>query len=162
VQLTKKELKGKRNLLIESSGDRRTPSDLVNKVPHINIEPFGTLPPFKLGNVIIGRAYWRLYSYMDAFERLLWWLFAGSTGAGTRAQVLQAIKAQPRNAQQLSQALHLDYTTVRHHLRVLERNRLLTTEGDKYGKLYFVSDVMEANWSKLDDILRKTGRGEKQ
>ncbi len=98
---------------------------------------------------------------MDAFERLLWWLFAGSTGADTRAQVLYAIKEQPRNAQQLSQLLKLDYTTVRHHLRVLERNRLVLTEGDKYGKLYFVSEVLEANWSKLDEILRKTGRSGK-
>ncbi len=95
---------------------------------------------------------------MDAFERLLWWLFAGSTGAETRAQVLRAIKEQPRNAQQLSQILGLDYTTVRHHLKVLERNRLLLTEGDKYGKLYFLSETMESNWSKLEDIIRKTGK----
>jgi len=93
---------------------------------------------------------------MDAFERLLWWLFAGSTGAETRSNVLKAIREQPRNAQQLSQILHLDYTTVRHHLRVLEKNRLVLTEGDKYGKLYFVSDMMEAEWSKLEDILSKT------
>lgn len=71
---------------------------------------------------------------MDAFERLLWWLFAGSTGAKTRLLVLEAIKEQPRNAQQLSQLLRLDYTTVRHHLGVLEKNRLVLTEGDKYGK----------------------------
>ncbi len=56
---------------------------------------------------------------MDSFERILWWLFAGSTGAVTRLEVLQAIKEQPRNAQQLTQALQVDYTTVRHHLRVL-------------------------------------------
>jgi DNA-binding transcriptional ArsR family regulator len=93
---------------------------------------------------------------MDAFERLLWWLFAGSTGAQTRAHVLETIKEQPRNAQQLSQILGLDYTTVRHHLRVLEKNRLILAEGDKYGRLYFVSDVMEANWAKLEEILRKT------
>jgi DNA-binding transcriptional ArsR family regulator len=93
---------------------------------------------------------------MDAFERLLWWLFAGSTGARTRAQVLQAIREQPRNAQQLSQILSLDYTTVRHHLRVLEQNRIVLTEGDKYGKLYFVSENMESNWGKLEEILRKT------
>lgn len=90
---------------------------------------------------------------MDAFERLLWWLFAGSTGAKTRLLVLNALREQPRNAQQLSQALHLDYTTVRHHLSVLERNRLVLTEGEKYGKLYFVSETMEANWGKLDTIL---------
>jgi len=96
---------------------------------------------------------------MDAFERLLWWLFAGSTGARTRLQVLEAIKEQPRNAQQLSQLLHLDYTTIRHHLGVLEKNHLVVTEGEKYGKLYFLSEMMEANWSKLQEIKAKTESG---
>jgi DNA-binding transcriptional ArsR family regulator len=99
---------------------------------------------------------------MDAFERLLWWLFVGSTGAKTRVQVLRTIREQPRNAQQLSQMLHLDYTTIRHHLGVLEKNRLILTEGEKYGKLYFVSDLMEANWAKLEEILKKTGQGANQ
>jgi DNA-binding transcriptional ArsR family regulator len=93
---------------------------------------------------------------MDAFERLLWWLFAGSTGARTRLQVIEAIKEQPRNAQQLSQLLHLDYTTIRHHLGVLEKNHLVLTEGEKYGKLYFLSEMMEGNWEKLQEIKAKT------
>ena len=67
--------------------------------------------------------------------------------------ILSSIKQEPRNAQQLSEALKLDYTTVRHHLRVLETNRLVLTEGDKYGKLYFVSDGMEEHWDKLEAIL---------
>lgn len=95
---------------------------------------------------------------MDAFERLLWWLFTGSAGANTRLRVLRAVQEQPRNAQQLSQLLNLDYTTIRHHLGVLEKNRLVVTEGDKYGKLYFLSETMESNWTKLNEILRKTGR----
>jgi len=98
-------------------------------------------------------------SFMDAFERLLWWLFAGSTGAQTRFQVLNSVREQPRNAQQLSQALSLDYTTIRHHLGVLEKNRLVLTEGDKYGKLYFLSELMEANWGKLETITRKISDG---
>lgn len=93
---------------------------------------------------------------VDSFERLLWWLFAGSAGATTRAMVLHAIREQPRNAQQLSEHLHLDYTTVRHHLKVLEANHVVLTEGDKYGKLYFVSDNMEAHWDKLEAILKRT------
>jgi DNA-binding transcriptional ArsR family regulator len=97
-------------------------------------------------------------SFVDSFERLLWWLFAGSAGAGTRAVILLGIREQPRNAQQLSQALGLDYTTIRHHLRVLERNRLVITEGEKYGKIYFVSDSMEAHWDKLEAMLRKMPR----
>ncbi len=92
---------------------------------------------------------------VDAFERLLWWLFAGSAGAKTRALVLSAIREEPRNAQQLSEALKLDYTTVRHHLRVLEQNRIVITEGDSYGKLYFLSDSMEAHWPSLQAILEK-------
>ena len=95
---------------------------------------------------------------LDAFERLLWWLFAGSVGAGTRAIVLRAIREEPRNAQQLSQALDLDYTTVRHHLRVLEQNRIVVTEGETYGKLYFVSESMEAHWPTLEAILEKVHR----
>jgi DNA-binding transcriptional ArsR family regulator len=93
---------------------------------------------------------------MDSFERLLWWLFAGSAGARTRALVLSSIKQEPRNAQQLSVALHVDYTTVRHHLRVLESNRLVLTEGEKYGKIYFVSENMEAHWDKLEAILKRS------
>ncbi len=97
---------------------------------------------------------------MDAFERLLWWLFAGSAGAKTRAHVLEAVREEPRNAQQLSRALSLDYTTVRHHLKVLEQNHIVITEGDSYGKLYFLSDSMEAHWTNLQAILEKTkGRG---
>lgn len=92
---------------------------------------------------------------MDSFERLLWWLFAGSAGARTRALVLLSIRKEPRNAQQLSLALQVDYTTVRHHLRVLESNRLVLTEGAKYGKVYFVSDSMEAHWDQLEAILKR-------
>jgi DNA-binding transcriptional ArsR family regulator len=93
---------------------------------------------------------------MDSFERLLWWLFAGSAGARTRALILSSIRSEPRNAQQLSLALQVDYTTVRHHLKVLESNRLVLTEGDKYGKVYFVSENMEAHWDKLEAILKRS------
>ena len=87
---------------------------------------------------------------MDSFERLLWWLF-----------VLFSIKEEPRNAQQLSIALNLDYTTVRHHLKVLESNRLVLTAGDKYGRVYFVSDSMEAHWDKLLEIIQKNRHNQK-
>jgi DNA-binding transcriptional ArsR family regulator len=92
---------------------------------------------------------------LDSFERLLWWLFAGSVGGRTRMRVIFSIRDEPRNAQQLSTALALDYTTVRHHLKVLESNRLVLTEGDKYGKIYFVSDSMDAHWDKLNAIMER-------
>jgi DNA-binding transcriptional ArsR family regulator len=93
---------------------------------------------------------------LDSYERLLWWLFVGSAGGSTRAVILRAIREEPRNAQQLSQALKFDYTTIRHHLKVLETNRIVITQGEKYGKLYFISEQMEAHWSTLEGILQKT------
>ena len=98
---------------------------------------------------------------VDSFERLLWWLFAGSAGAKTRIHVVRAIKEEPRNAQQLSQSLGLDYTTVRHHLSVLEKNRMVLTEGDKYGKIYFLSDAVESHWSTLETIIEKSRNARK-
>ena len=57
--------------------------------------------------------------------------------------------AQKRAAD--SPLLHLDYTTIRHHLGVLEKNHIVLTEGEKYGKLYFLSEMMEANWTTPGD-----------
>ncbi len=99
---------------------------------------------------------------MDAFERLLWWLFAGSVGARSRTSILFTLRAQPLNAQQLAEQLKLDYTTVRHHLSVLEKNRILITEGEKYGKVYFVTEVMEAHWATLEAILEKTSMSQRR
>lgn len=101
----------------------------------------------------------RTYGYsgrskqMDALARLFWWLFYGSGGAPTRVEVLNAVKEQPRNAMQLSQTLSLDYSTIRHHLEILEKNGIVKTEGKRYGKLYFVSELMDANWDKLERII---------
>lgn len=53
---------------------------------------------------------------------------------------------------QLSQTLNLDYTTIRHHLDILEKNWLVQTQGEKYGKVYFLSELMDANWDKLEQI----------
>jgi len=116
--------------------------------------PQKSLRPAK--QVIISLAPRRLHVVaMDSFERLLWWLFAGSAGAKTRALVLFNLRDRPKNAQQLSQSLRLDYTTVRHHLRVLETNRIVLAEGEKYGRVYFVSENMEAHWQTLEGILKR-------
>ncbi len=92
---------------------------------------------------------------MDGVERLLWWLFGSSIGASTRARVVRAIKESPRNAQQLAQELGVDYTTVRHHLRVLQENRLVETAGERYGMTYFLSPTLESHWEAFEKIVAK-------
>ena len=90
---------------------------------------------------------------MDSVERVLWWLFGSSVGAATRVRVLLAIREQPRNALQLAEAVGVDYSTVRHHLRVLGRNGLVTTAGERYGQVYFVSTSMESHWAAFERII---------
>jgi DNA-binding transcriptional ArsR family regulator len=92
---------------------------------------------------------------VDSFGRLLWWLFAGSAGAVTRVRVVRALRSEPRNAQQLSLALQLDYTTVRHHLDVLSRNRLLEVGGERYGQVYFLAPSLEQRWAEVEAILAR-------
>ncbi len=92
---------------------------------------------------------------MDSFSRLLWWLFASSAGARTRGEIVAAIREEPRNAQQLALALRFDYSTVRHHLRVLQENRLVESSGEHYGQVYALTAVVEARWEELETIRRR-------
>jgi len=86
---------------------------------------------------------------------LLGWLIAGTRGGMSRAQIIKAIHETPQNANQLANLLKMDYKTIRHHLGVLEKNRIVTSVGDKYGATYFLSQTMEDNYALFEEILNK-------
>jgi DNA-binding transcriptional ArsR family regulator len=86
---------------------------------------------------------------------LLGWLIAGTRGGLTRGQVIKSIHETPQNANQLANALKMDYKTVRYHLEVLEKNRIVTSVGDRYGATYFLSQTMEDNYVLFEEILNK-------
>lgn len=86
---------------------------------------------------------------------LLGWLIAGTRGGPTRARIIAALKDSPQNANQLANLLGMDYRTIRHHLDVLEKNRLITTVGEGYGTTYFLSPPMEDNYSVFEEILKR-------
>ena len=86
---------------------------------------------------------------------LLGWLIAGTRGGVTRAQIIKAIHETPQNANQLANSLKVDYKTVRYHLEVLEKNRIVTSVGDKYGATYFLSQTLEDNYGEFEEILKK-------
>jgi len=92
------------------------------------------------------------------FKHLLQWLIAGTRGGANRAQIIMAIREEPRNANQLANLLGVDYRTVRHHLDVLEKNRLITSMGDQYGKMYFPSAELEANFEVFEEIWNEIGK----
>jgi DNA-binding transcriptional ArsR family regulator len=89
---------------------------------------------------------------------ILGWLIAGTRGGPTRARIIEALKESPQNANQLATLLNMDYKTMRHHLEVLEKNRMLTSMGDRYGATYFLSQTLEDNYALFEEIVKKIGK----
>ena len=81
-----------------------------------------------------------------SLKYLLGWLIAGTRGGPTRAKIIEALKETPQNANQLAIMLKMDYKTMRHHLEVLEKNKIITSVGDRYGATYFLTQTMEENY----------------
>ncbi len=59
------------------------------------------------------------------------------------------------NMNQISKKLSLDYKAIQHHIRILEKNNLLKSEGKKYGVTYLPSTFLEENMEVFNDIAHK-------
>ena len=90
-------------------------------------------------------------------RRLLWFVFAGTRGGLNRLRIISRIKQNPLNINQLANELDLDYKAIQHHIRVLEKNNLVASIGEKYGVAYFLSAYLEVNIELLEDIEKKIG-----
>ena len=89
---------------------------------------------------------------------LLGWLIAGTRGGVTRAKIIETLQENPQNANQLANLLGMDYRTIRHHLKILQKNRIITSVGDRYGATYFLSQAMEDNYGVFEEIKSKIGK----
>ena len=93
---------------------------------------------------------------------LLGWLIAGTRGGVTRAKIIETLQEKPQNANQLANSLGMDYRTIRHHLELLQKNRIITSTGDGYGKTYFLSTEIEENYGIFEEILNKLWKKQKR
>jgi DNA-binding transcriptional ArsR family regulator len=91
---------------------------------------------------------------------LLGWLIAGTRGGGTRAEIIKALRERPQNANQLANTLKKDYRTIRHHLDVLSKNRMIESAGNGYGTTYFLSPMLEENYALFEEIMGKIWKKE--
>lgn len=85
-------------------------------------------------------------------RRLLWFLFAGSRGGENRIRIINLLKQQPYNMNQLAEAMGVDYKAVQHHIKVLEKSNMVTRQGEKYGVLYFISNYLEHNIAAFEEV----------
>ena len=90
------------------------------------------------------------------FKRLLWYLIGTTKGGVTRARILEMLNFRPSNTNQIASELRLDYKTVVHHLEILSKNGLVITDNrDEYGATFFLTPLMEKNYSAFQEILSK-------
>ncbi len=90
----------------------------------------------------------------DAVRYFLY-LFAGTQGWSPRINIVMLIREMPRNTNQLAEALGLDYKAVQHHLKILEKNNLVTRQGEKYGVIYFVSQYLDSRLQEFLHVVNK-------
>lgn len=83
------------------------------------------------------------------------WVILGTKGGYNRARIIKTLHERPSNTNQLSNLLNLNYKTVTHHLNVLEDMGAVTEAGKKYGKLFFLSDKMEKDYGKFEEIWKQ-------
>jgi DNA-binding transcriptional ArsR family regulator len=48
--------------------------------------------------------------------------------------------------------LELDYSTIRHHLDVLQKHGILKKTGDNYGAVYSPTEGAARNWDLIEEI----------
>ncbi len=99
---------------------------------------------------------------MDKDKKILLWLIAGSRGGINRALILKYIISSPSNANRISIATGIEYKTVQHHLGILEKNGLVSSVGDKYGKTYFASELLDKNLDNFNEICKDMGLDENE
>ena len=91
-------------------------------------------------------------------RKLLLYLFTSTRGGLSRLRIVILLLQKPYNTHQLAQELDLDYKAVQHHMKVLEKNNLVTKIGEKYGVLFHLSNFLEINIRALDEAIDKLDR----
>ena len=91
-------------------------------------------------------------------RKLLFYLFTSTRGGFTRLRIIMLLLENPLNTHQLSQELDLDYKAVQHHMKVLEKNNMVSKIGEKYGAIYRLSNLLEFNIRSLDEAIDKLDR----
>jgi len=82
-------------------------------------------------------------------------VFTGMGGRYTRMRIICAITENPMNMFELSKKLELDYKTVKHSIKVLEKNSLITRDGEGYGDTFFPADKILLHLPTLYAVIRK-------
>jgi predicted transcriptional regulator len=97
-----------------------------------------------------------------SFRRIMVYLFIGSRGGQNRVRIVESLKGEPSNSNQLSEKLGLDYKTIQHHLKLLEQNGVIVPSAKgSYGAVFFLTPYFERYFDSVREIWAKFGQSKK-
>ena len=91
-------------------------------------------------------------------RKLVLYLFTGTRGGFTRLRIIMLLLEQPYNTHQLAQQMDLDYKAVQHHMKVLEKNNMVSKIGKNMVRSFHLSNFLEYNILALDEAIEKLER----
>jgi DNA-binding transcriptional ArsR family regulator len=97
----------------------------------------------------------------DQYLRMWWWVLVGSRGGATRARILKLLMEKPMNKHQIAKALGLSYTTIEHHIKVLEDSELVEKlPGARYGAPYYLSRTARERIDEVKGLIEEALSGD--
>ena len=85
-------------------------------------------------------------------------MFTGTRGGYTRLRIVMLLLQKPYNTHQLAKKLEMDYKAAQHHIKIMEKNNLVSKIGEKYGAMFHISTFLECNIRALDEAIDKLDR----
>lgn len=96
------------------------------------------------------------FSDSKRFKLILWSIVGATRGGPNRARILNLLITESLNSYQIAKRLNITHKTIRHHLKILAKNQLITKSSEKsYGAEYVLTPIMEKNIPSLKEIVSK-------
>ena len=87
-------------------------------------------------------------------KKMMQFVVGGTRGGPMRLKIIELITKKPRNTNEITKALGIDYKTTEYHLRVLVKNGLVLENGSGYGSKFTISPFLKG-WEKVHKQSKK-------
>jgi len=85
-------------------------------------------------------------------------VFTGMQGRYTRLKIILALAETPLNTLQLSKQLGYNHKAIQRNLKILEENHLIDSAGNRYGRMFFLSELLNSNLPTLLKVIEKVDK----